>query len=330
LIGAGTFARSTLLPELAAIPSVSLAVICSGAPEQATLLQKQYGFERCSAQAEDALTAGDVDAVVIANRHSDHARLTVDALARGKHVFVEKPLALTVDELNSVAAALETSSGSLMVGFNRRFAPDYARLREWFRSRSGPATILHRINAGGMPKDHWIMDVSEGGRFLGELCHYVDLAMDLAGSPLKQIYASAPCGAASGDMSVLLQFEAPVQATLTYSSSGHRKLGRERLEVFRGEGAAILDNYTRLEIVSASGKKKWRHAGAQRGHREELRAWTSHLLRHGCAPAGADTFLASTEANLLALKSAMSGIPVTEFRYGLQSQPAGELVCASD
>jgi hypothetical protein len=110
-------------------------------------------------------------------------------------------------------------------------------------------------------------------------------------------------------MSVLLQFEAHVQATLTYSSAGHRKLGRERLEVFRGEGAAILDNYTRLEIISASGKKKWRHAGAQRGHREELRAWTSYLLRHGCAPAGADTFLASTEANLLALKSAVSEYP---------------------
>jgi hypothetical protein len=131
-------------------------------------------------------------------------------------------------------------------------------------------------------------------------------------------------------MSVLLQFESSVQATLTYSSSGHRKLGRERLEVFRGEGAAILDNYTRLEIISASGTKKWRHAGAQRGHREELRAWASHLLRHGCAPAGAGTFLASTEANLLALESAISGLPVTAFRYGVPSQPVGELLCASD
>ena len=174
------------------------------------------------------------------------------------------------------------------------------------------------------------MDVSEGGRFLGELCHYVDLAMDLAGSPLKQIYASAPCGAASGDMSVLLQFEAPVQATLTYSSSGHRKLGRERLEVFRGEGTAVLDNYTHLEIVSASGTKKWRHAGVQRGHREELRAWTAHLLKHGCAPAGPDTFLASTEANLLALESAMSGLPATVFQYGSPSQTTGKSVCASD
>lgn len=330
LIGAGTFARSTLLPELAAIPSVSLALICSGAPEQAAILQKQYGFERCSAQPEEVLASGDIDAVVIANRHNDHARLTADALRLGKHVFVEKPLALTLEDLYSIASALETSSGSLMVGFNRRFAPDYTRLREWFRARSGPASILYRINAGWIPEDHWIMDVKQGGRFLGELCHYVDLAMDLAGSPLKQVYASVTEGAASGDMSVLLQFESSVQATLTYSSSGHRKLGRERLEVFRGEGAAILDNYTRLEIISASGTKKWRHAGAQRGHREELRAWASHLLRHGCAPAGAGTFLASTEANLLALESAISGLPVTAFRYGVPSQPVGELLCASD
>src|SRR5205814_3662481 len=98
----------------------------------------------------------------------------------------------------------------------------------------------------------------------------------------------------------------------------------ERLEAFRGEAAAILDNYTRLEIVSASGKKKWRHAGSQRGHREELRAWTYHLSTHGCAPVGADTFLASTEANLLALESALSGIPATVFRYGFQFQPAGD------
>src|SRR5439155_23583821 len=117
---------------------------------------------------------------------------------------------------------------------------------------------------------------------------------------------------------------------LTYSSSGHRKLGRERLEVFRGEGAAILDNYSRLEIVSGSGRKKWRHAGARRGHREELRAWAGHLLKHGCAPAGADSFLASTEANLLALESALSGKAVTAFRYGFQSQLVGELSCVSD
>jgi predicted dehydrogenase/threonine dehydrogenase-like Zn-dependent dehydrogenase len=330
LIGAGDFARSTLLPELSAIPSVSLTAICSGTPEQAAVLQKRYGFERCSTQAQEIVAAGDVDAVVISNRHSAHASLTVAALGQGKHVFVEKPLALTVDELHTVAAALQTSSGSLMVGFNRRFAPDYARLREWFHSRSGPATMLYRINAGWMPPDHWIMDAREGGRFLGELCHYVDLVMDLAGSPLKQIYASAPGGAACGDMSLLLQFEEPVQATLTYSSSGHRKLGRERLEVFRGEGAAILDNYSRLEIVTGSGRKKWRHTGARRGHREELRAWAAHLLKHGCAPMGADTFLASTEANLLALQSAMSGKPITVFRYGFQFQPVGELLCTSD
>src|SRR5205085_10029401 len=104
---------------------------------QAAVLQKQYAFERCSAQAEEVLEAVDVDAVLISNRHSAHAALTVAALRQGKHVFVEKPLALTVDELHSVATALETSSGSLMVGFNRRFAPDYARLREWFQARSG-------------------------------------------------------------------------------------------------------------------------------------------------------------------------------------------------
>jgi len=140
-----------------------------------------------------------VDALVHHGRRCsiDEARaaLAAAAIGQGKHVFVEKPLALTLSELHSVAAALETSSGSLMVGFNRRFAPDYVRLREWFQSRSGTASILYRINAGWMPQDNWIMDVREGGRFLGELCHYVDLAMDLAGSPIKQIYASAPGGA---------------------------------------------------------------------------------------------------------------------------------------
>jgi len=330
LIGAGTFSRSTLLPELAAIKSVSLTAICSSAPEQAVLLQKQYGFERSFTQPEELLAGADIDAVVIANRHADHATLAEAALRQGKHVFVEKPLALTLDDLHSIAAALETSCGSLMVGFNRRFAPDYMQLREWFRSHSGSATILYRINAGWMPQDNWIMDVREGGRFLGELCHYVDLAMHLADSPLLQISAAATGGAASGDMSVLLRFEAPVQATLVYTSSGHRKLGRERLEVFRGESAAVLDNYSRLEIISASGTKKWRHAGVQRGHREELRAWTSHLLAHGSAPAGAESFLASTEANLLALEAAVSGVPASVFRYGSSQQLRGKSQCASD
>jgi predicted dehydrogenase len=297
------------------IPAAELRVIATGSPEQAAALQKTCGFARASSSTAGVIADPDVDAVVIANRHSSHAGLVVEALRAGKHVFVEKPLALSLDELHAVAGALTGTAGSLMVGFNRRFAPDYAHLRDWFRSSDGQASILYRINAGWMPAANWIMDVSEGGRFLGELCHYIDLAMDLAASPLARVYASSPDGAAGGDFSVTLEFEAPIVATLAYTSSGHRRVARERLEVFRGEAVATIDNYTRCQIDSAQGSKVWRHFGSDRGHRQELTAWVDSLQRTGQPPATARSFLASAEANLLALQSALTGQPIASFEY---------------
>jgi predicted dehydrogenase len=315
LIGGGNFARSTLLPELAAISRVEFQTVCSSSPEQGAALQQQYRFANASCEPGEVLADSSVDAVVISNRHSAHASMTIEALRHGKHVFVEKPLALDREELDAVAAALAVSQGSLMVGFNRRFAPDYVRLRDWFRQRPGPGTILYRINAGWLPANHWVMDVREGGRFLGELCHYVDLAIDLAQAPLKSIYATSVNGASGGDMSVTIQFEGSIQASLVYASSGHRRVDRERLELFRGEGVGIVENYKRAQVLGADTNKTWRHLGAERGHREELNAWVKGLVSEGCPPVPAQSFLASTEANLLALESALTGRPITEFRY---------------
>lgn len=314
-IGAGAFARSTLLPELAKLRDLELAVVCSRSGEQAAELKTRYRFERASADAREAIADPGVNAVVIANRHSSHARLAVEALRADKHVFVEKPLALSLEELHAVADALGSSRGSLMAGFNRRFAPHYLRLRDWFQSQAGPGTLVYRVNAGRLPAGHWVMDVREGGRFLGELCHYIDLAMDLCGAPLTALCASSPEGAAGGDMCVLLEFEGGLQASLNYSSAGHRRVGRERLEAFRGEGAAVLDNFTRLEISTAAGRKTWRSFGAQRGHREELRQWVHSVSGRGAAPLDARSLFASAEANLLALHSALTGQRITAFEY---------------
>lgn len=314
-IGAGTFARSTLLPELARIPGLELAVVSSRSAEQAAELRERYRFERASADHSAAIADPHVNAVLIANRHSAHARLAAEALRAGKHVFVEKPLALNFDELHAVAEALEAGPASLMVGFNRRFAPHYLRLRDWFRSQPGPGTLVYRINAGWLPADHWVMDVREGGRFLGELCHYIDLVMDLCGTRLTALYACSPQGAAGGDMSVSLEFEGGLQAGVSYSSAGHRRVGRERLEAFRGESVAVLDNFTRLEISGAAGRRSWRTLGARRGHREELREWARSVGDLGEAPFDARSFLASAEANLLALRSALTGQRITAFEY---------------
>jgi predicted dehydrogenase len=308
LIGAGAFARRTLLPSLRDAGATLVAVASEGGLSAADVATR-FSFER-SASTDEILADDSIDGVVIATRHSSHAGLAAQALRAGKSVFVEKPLALTEEQLALLEDAL--GSGVLMVGFNRRLAPLTERLRESLDGVPAPS-LLVRVNAGPLPDDHWLHDPDEGGgRLLGEGCHFIDLLGHLARAPVVSVHAFAtphprrPLECAD-DFTVTIRFAHGAIGTLVYSGSGDPRLPKERVEAFGGGVAAALDDFRRLEVFRG-GKRSVTKIRQDKGHRAELARFVAAVRGEAEAPDPA-SFLGSTRATLAAVESLRTGVP---------------------
>jgi predicted dehydrogenase len=311
LIGAGSFARGTLLPALRA-GGAELAAVTTGGGLSAADVGTRFGFERAAGSAEEILADETIDAVVVATRHAEHAALAAAALRTGKAVFCEKPLALHADELEDVEDAVHEGS-VLMVGFNRRFAPLTERLLGELGAAGGRA-FSARVNAGPLPADHWLHDAEEGGgRLLGEGCHFVDLLCHLAGAPAVSVHAVATpvherALETSDDVCATLRFANGSVATLLYSGSGDPRLPKERLEAFAGGLAAVVDDFRRLELYR--GGRRTVVKGAQdKGHRAQIARFLEAVAGRAEAPP-AESYLHSTRATLALAESLRTGLPV--------------------
>lgn len=311
LVGAGSFARRTLIPALRAEGAQLVAVTTEGGLTAADVANR-FGFERPVSSVEDVLADDSIDAVVVATRHSTHARLVAQALRAGKAVFVEKPLALDPSELDDVVSAL-AGGGLLMVGFNRRFAPLTVSLRNALDT-SPSFSLLARVNAGPLAGDHWLNDPEEGGgRLLGEGCHFVDLLSHLAGAPAAVVHAEAIRGPerpieCSEDVHATIRFTNGVVGTLVYSGSGDARLPKERIEAFGGGLAAVLDDFRLLEIYR-DGKRNTDKRRQDKGHRAEIAAFLAGLRSEGEFPS-AQTYIDSTRATLALVDSLRTGAPI--------------------
>ena len=194
LIGAGGYAQKILLPNFKTA-GAEFCSIASASGVSARDVGTKYGFKRFLSDARSVIDDDEANLIVIATRHGSHAELATLALERGKHVFVEKPLALNDVELNSVLEAASGSEGQLLVGFNRRFSPLAARAKEFFADRQAPLSIVYRVNAGRIPREHWTQDPNEGGgRIIGEVCHFIDLMQFLTGAAPKSVFAESVGG----------------------------------------------------------------------------------------------------------------------------------------
>ena len=307
LIGAGSFARRVLLPAFKQ-GGAELVAVATESGLSAADVAARFGFQQAT-QADDICEAEDVDAVLIATRHATHANLVARALRAGKAVFVEKPLALTWEELTNVEDALSDSS-LLYVGFNRRFAPLTKRLQEAM-ARGGPAVIGARVNAGRLPDDHWLNDPNDGGgRLIGEGCHFVDLILHLAGAPAAavQAFSLEDHGAAPEQaQSFVAQLRCANGAlgSIVYCSEGDRRLPKERFEVFRGGMAAVLEDFRLLEIYDSGKKRSIR--GSDKGHQAQIATFLE-AVREGVTDRPLlDTYLASSRAVLALADSLRTG-----------------------
>lgn len=281
LIGAGGFAKGMHLPNLMELKSdYLLRAVVSRTGHNAAATGKRFDAEYCATDYREVLDDKNVDAVIIATRHDSHASIALEALQAGKHVLLEKPLALEEAELAAIEAFYTDGSGTkpvLLTGFNRRFSPYAERIAAQVSKRTNPMILNYRMNAGYIPLDHWVHGAEGGGRNRGEACHIYDLFTFLTGAHVERVEAMAirPATgyyAASDNFVATLSFADGSVATLSYTALGATEYPKERLEVFVDGTVISLDDYRSLTV--AGGKEKpLATRAADKGQKEELLAF---------------------------------------------------------
>lgn len=260
VIGSGSYAGRVLIPALAEA-GAGLHTVVSAKGVSAAHNARKHGFSTVSTDASDTYSNDEVDTVVIATRHNSHAALVREALTSGKHVFVEKPLCLTLEELDDLQQTKVTHADlCLMVGFNRRFAPLTVALKDQIGDLAQPKVLIMTVNAGSVPASDWQHDPAiGGGRIVGEACHFIDLMRHLAGAPVTDMQVTSLGGTKTSD-SVQIQFsyQDGSTGTLHYLANGNKGFPKERLEVFVGGRILQLDNFRTLRSWGAKGLRSWR------------------------------------------------------------------------
>ena len=266
-IGAGNYSSRVLIPSFSKA-GAQLHTIAATTGTRSTYFGIKYDFFSSSTDLDSVFSDTQCQAVVIATRHNSHAALVVRALNSGKHVFVEKPLCLTLDELASIESAY-TGSHVLMVGFNRRFSPLYLRLKSYLSDLSDPKAFVYTCNAGFIPSDHWTQDPAiGGGRLIGEACHFVDLILDLANSPIVglDISSALHSNLPSDTCTLQLRFQDGSIGTVHYFSNGSKSFPKERLEVFASGRVFQLDNFRRLKAWGSASPRTRHNLFQDKGH----------------------------------------------------------------
>jgi predicted dehydrogenase/threonine dehydrogenase-like Zn-dependent dehydrogenase len=319
MIGAGAFGKSVLLPKLKVAPGIHLTMICTATGLSARHTAEQFGFAACTTDADVVLNDPTIDAVFIATRHHLHAPLVIKALQAGKHIFVEKPLALNEAELRSIVEACHAACPHiLMVGYNRRFAPLTRCVKQCFTSRAGALAIHYRVNAGSVPGDHWVHDPHEGGgRIIGEVCHFVDWLCYLTEAAPVKVYAQTLPGDGrylpEDNVLITLSFADGSVGTIHYLANGDSRVPKERIEVFGNGAVAVIEDF-RIGYVMQHGKRTrlsprfW--ARRDKGHTAELQAFVTAAHEGGASPIPFEHALLASLTTFEIHESLRRGVPV--------------------
>jgi predicted dehydrogenase/threonine dehydrogenase-like Zn-dependent dehydrogenase len=326
-IGSGNFAGQVLLPALRKT-GARLKIISSANGVSGTHLGKKFGFEVSSTEGEATLSDKEINTLVITTRHDSHARYVIAGLKAGSNVFVEKPLCLKPSELDEIKtvyyetrgrarASADAKSASekgvaplLLVGFNRRFAPQVQKMKKLLDSVSEPKTLIMTVNAGMIPANHWTQDPEiGGGRIVGEGCHFIDLLRFLIGRPIVGVQA-AHVGNANGvtvpedKISFTLEFEDGSIGTVHYFSNGSKSFPKERLEVFCAGRVLQLDNFRRLKGYGWPGFKQMNLWRQDKGHAAEMQAFIGAIREGRPSPIPFDELVEVTEISFKVVAAA--------------------------
>lgn len=303
IIGAGNFTKMTMLPALKG-SGAHLKYIASKGGVTGTALAKKYGFSHSTSNYTEILQDNEVDLVCITTRHHLHASMVIEALKAGKHVFVEKPLALTTTELDEVIAAQQTSGKSLTVGFNRRFSPHAQKIKQQLSHT--PCHITATMNAGFIPANSWVQDLKiGGGRIVGEACHFIDLMVYLTGSKVASVCMNALGNNPeenTDNASILLRFENGSNGVINYFSNGSKAYAKERIEVFSQEQTFVLDNFRQTKAYGCKGFSGLK-TQLDKGHKNQFQQLIRRVQSGGEALIPFDEIVNTTRASFAAIQS---------------------------
>ncbi len=307
VLGAGSFANSVLLPSIQKAGDIQLVGIASSGGLHAQHAGKKFSFQYATSNDDEILNDPNINTVAILTRHDSHADLVVKALKAGKHVFVEKPLAINSVQLSAINKQLKVNNDSLLtVGFNRRFSPLARSLSSFFSRRTEPMHVRYRVNAGLLPLNHWTQDPNiGGGRIIGEGCHFVDFITFLVGTaPVSVIAHAMPDGGKYREDNVSMTFTFPDGSigVVDYLANGDKSFPKERVEVFCGGQIAVLDDFVSLTTVK-DGKKKEVRGAQNKGWVDEWKFFTKAIREGGEPPIPYDQLIGVTRSTFAAVES---------------------------
>tara|TARA_B100000900_G_scaffold39299_1_gene29513 strand:- start:7043 stop:9163 length:2121 start_codon:yes stop_codon:yes gene_type:complete len=284
-IGSGNYATSVLIPAFKNAGTIFHS-IASNAGVSGVYAGRKYGFEETTTDVEDIFNDDSTNALVIATRHNTHADFTIKALNAKKNIFVEKPLCLTLEELDKIENAYSNSSSKiLMIGFNRRFAPQVKKMKELLDGTSGPKAMVMMINAGEIAIDHWTQDLEVGGgRIIGEVCHFVDLLRFIANYPITDYQINFMNNLTRDTVTIQLQFEDGSIGTIHYFANGSSDFPKEKLEVFVDGKILRLDNFRKLTGFGWSNFRKMNLWQQDKGQKSCTKAFVDSVSQGTTSP----------------------------------------------
>lgn len=303
VIGSGNFTKMTMLPALKG-SGANYKYIASKGGVSGTAMAQKHGFSHSTTNVDDVLKDSEVDLVLITTRHNLHANMTVKSLEAGKHVFVEKPLALNSEELESVIAAQHSSGKTVMVGFNRRFSPHAEKMKSLLGNSQ--MNVIATMNAGNIPANVWVHDMLVGGgRIIGEACHFIDLITYLTGSKVKAV-----CMNSMGinpeentdNATILLKYENGSTGVINYFSNGSKSYSKERVEVYSQDRTLIMDNFRKTEGFGFKGFSKLK-TKLDKGHKNQFHRLISQTKNGGQALIPFEEIVNTTKASFAAIES---------------------------
>lgn len=307
IIGAGNFTKMTMLPALKG-SGAHYKYIASKGGVSGTAMAQKYGFSHSTTNVEDVLHDSEVDLVFITTRHNLHANLAIKCLEAAKHVFVEKPLALNIEELNSVIEAQQKSGKTVMVGFNRRFSPHAEKMKALLGSSQ--INVIATMNAGNIPANVWVHDmILGGGRIIGEACHFIDLITYLTGSKVKSVCMNA-MGINPEDntdnATILLKYENGSTGVINYFSNGSKAYSKERVEVYSQERTLIMDNFRTTLGYGFKGFSKLK-TSLDKGHKNQFHKLIAQTKSGGNPLIPFEELINTTKASFAAIESLQKG-----------------------
>ncbi len=295
-VGFGNYAKAVLFPAVKKAKGIRLTMVATATGLSARNAAESQGFASAATDPAALIGDGQTDCVFIATRHGSHAQLTIDALNAGKHVFVEKPLALTHGDLDRIEQAAGAASSQLTVGFNRRFSPMAQRARAAIQAAGGAVTMQYRINAGAVPADSWLNGAEGGGRIAGEVCHFVDTLCYLAGSIPVAVEAMKPQGVGDS-VAAILRFANGSVGTILYTSLGDSAVPKEQIEAFANGIVIQIDDFSTYRQFGR-GKTIKTSASQNKGQTELVHAFLAAVRNGGTVPIPLDELLAVSRATL--------------------------------